>query len=116
MKEIYLSQDGCGRTKRNLHCRFLFVCQGPAAERKDAVRLEETVFYGNQSIYQVMKGGKIVGKRIIEKGALRVRWLLLCAAVRSFWQELLQQPKQTEYIRSRHRRRNRARKTKRRLF
>ncbi|EET59208.1 hypothetical protein BRYFOR_08729 [Marvinbryantia formatexigens DSM 14469] len=56
MKEIYLSQDGCGRTKRNLHCRFLFVCPGSAAESKDAAWLEKTVFYGNQNIYQVMKG------------------------------------------------------------
>lgn len=76
----------------------------------------QTVFSGNQNMYQFMKGGWEVGKKIIEKGGLRVRWLLLCAALRSFWQELLQQPKQTEYIRSRHRRRARVRKAKRGLF
>lgn len=51
-----------------------------------------------------------------EKEKYKVRWLLLCAALHSCMQELLQrQPVQTEYSRSRRRKESRIRKVRRRM-
>jgi len=65
----------------------------------------------NQSSHERRKD---IWKKIVEKDSLRMHWLLLCAALRSIQQELLQQqPRQTEHIRSRRIRRYRVRRAKR---